>query len=645
MKIRLGLVLAIMFASAPLCANGTVPTFDELLARPVVLRPELAGVHPRVFLTAEELTVLRARAASTHRAEWTRVLADLPAMKGQPPAPPGPQERRSQNTVAFAIAGVSLAYAVEQKPEYLAAAKVWILAAIAYEPWGYTSNKPNTDLAAGHLLYAIGWAYDLLYHDLSVAERDRIRASLERHASLVYDAFAPRAGRRFAFTQNHNYIPTSGLAVTALALIGESPAASKWAALARAHHHRANQFLSPDGYSFEGMEYWIFSMPWLVHFYDAWEHSTGESFWTLGPAKNWKYFLSHAVLPDGQNVSDFGDVWEGALTRARTGEEYARVFPGGTLQSNYNVMYRVASRLADPEAQAVAFRLQSFGHSNLEEYWTLLWRDPELQPASMKTLPLFHHFEDMGVVFWRSSWDRDACALAFKAGPPEGHRVAMLLARAPEWRLDSGHSHPDNGSFIIYADGKYLTGDAGYAGQSKAEHHNTITVNGFGQGNEGEHDVWRTMAYSRLDGIRIVSATGDLTGARIEAEIAGAYAPESGLTRFSRTFEYHAPDHFLVTDEIAAAVPSRVAWYLHSDNDIVLDGETALLGAARPTIAVRFIAPNGTRMTTAPTMVTAPGQPGSITQGELQPRGYQLALQIPALRSVRVAAELRIVDR
>ena len=103
-------------------------------------------------------------------------------------------------------------------------------------------------------------------------------------------------GRRSAlnFTQNHDFIPTSGLAVTALALMGESKDAEKWAALARAHHHRSNQLLSPDGYYYEGMEYWIFSIPWLVHFYDAWEHSTGESFWTLGPAGNWKYFLAHS---------------------------------------------------------------------------------------------------------------------------------------------------------------------------------------------------------------------------------------------------------------------------------------------------------------------------------------------------------------
>ena len=176
-------------------------------------------------------------------------------MKGPPPPAPGPQERRSQNNAAFAIAESALAYAVERKPEYLAAAKSWTLAAIDYEPWGYTYNKPNIDLAAGHLLYAIGWSYDLLYDDFTTAERARIRQSLERHANLVYDAFAPGPGRRFNFTQNHDFIPTAGLAVTALALMGESKDAERWAVLARAHHHRAGQLLSPDGYYYEGFEY------------------------------------------------------------------------------------------------------------------------------------------------------------------------------------------------------------------------------------------------------------------------------------------------------------------------------------------------------------------------------------------------------
>ena len=227
----------------------------------MALKPELVGVHPRVFVTRSGLDALRERTRTTHRADWVKATQNLVALKNAPPPVPGPQERRSQNNVAFAIAEVSLAYAIDKKPEYLTAAKAWTLAAIDYEPWGYTYNKPNIDLAAGHLLYALGWAYDLLYDDFSAPERARIRASLERHAGLVYDAFVPRPKRQFTFTQNHTFIPTSGLAVTALALMGESKDAEKWAALARAHHVRAGQLLSPDGYYYEGFEYLDFFDP------------------------------------------------------------------------------------------------------------------------------------------------------------------------------------------------------------------------------------------------------------------------------------------------------------------------------------------------------------------------------------------------
>src|SRR5437867_6542633 len=168
---------AALFAALIVLLQGdAIPSFTALVDQPVTLKPALVGVHPRVFVTEQELRVYRERAKTSEA--WRAVLRQLPAMQVDPPPPPGPQERRSQNDVAFAIAGASLAYAIERQPAYLAAARKWTLAAIDYEPWGYAYNKPNTDLAAGHLLYAIGWAYDLLFHDLTPAERGRIRASL-----------------------------------------------------------------------------------------------------------------------------------------------------------------------------------------------------------------------------------------------------------------------------------------------------------------------------------------------------------------------------------------------------------------------------------------------------------------------------------
>jgi hypothetical protein len=622
-------------------AQETVPTFTELLAHKVALKPELVGVHPRVFVTKAGLSTLRERAKTTHKTEWTRVIANLAALKGAPPPVPGPQERRSQNNVAFAVVEVTLAWAIEGKPEYLAAAKNWTLTAIDYEPWGYTYNKPNTDLAAGHLLYALGWAYDLLYDEFTPAERARIRTSLERHANLVYDAFLPGPGKTMKFTQNHDSIPTSGLAVTALALMGESKDAERWAALARAHHHRAGQLLSPDGYYYEGMEYWIFSTPWLVHFLDAWEHATGESLWERGVFRNWKTYLAHSLLPDGQNVFDFGDIWEGPLTRAKKGADYERAFPGGALQSNFNVMYRVAARLEDPEAQAIAERYASFGHSNLEEYWSLFWRDPAVKPAPMSAFPLQHHFKDMDVYYYRTSWEKNALAFAFKAGPPEGHRTAALLPRLPEWSLDSGHAHPDAGSFIIWANGRYLTGDSGYAGLPTARNHNTVTFGGVGQGVEGNHDVWRGAPYSGFDGIRIRDIRADGPRVAIVADLAAAYPKVTGLTSFTRTFTFDGGSVFNVSDRFTLKDPTAIEWRLQSDTAF----DAANRNGAGPAIQVTIDEPKAAEITREVGKLKVPGPPGSITSGKEEDRGHVLTVKTPApAGESRIDAKLKVVQ-
>ncbi|MCX6551141.1 MAG: heparinase II/III family protein [Acidobacteria bacterium] len=637
------LAAGLVGSAAPTAAQESIPTFAQLLAHKVSLKPALVGVHPRVFVTTAELAVLRQRARTTHKAEWQRALATLVSLTQAPPPPPGSQDRRAQNNVALQIAGTSFAYAIEQDPKYLAAAKTWTLAAIDYEPWGYTFNKPNTDLAAGHLLYAIGWAYDLLYSEFTPDERARIRKSLERHADLVYDAFAPKSGRGLSFTQNHDFIPTSGLAVTALALMGESPNAEKWAVLARAHNHRAGQLLSPDGFYYEGMEYWIFSTPWLVRFLDAWEHSTGENLWDRGQFRNWKYMIAHIIMPDGQTVFDFGDIWQGPLTRAKQGEDYAREYPTGTLKSNFNLLYRVAARFQDPQAQAVAERCAGFGHTNQEEWLTLLWRDPGLKAAPMSEIPLAHHFEDSGVAFYRTSWDASATAFALKAGPPEGHRTTKLLATIPEWRLSSGHAHPDAGSFIIWANGKYLSGDTGYAGQPQARHHNTITIGGQGQGDEGDHDVWPKVDQTALDSIRISAMHVDGARVRIEAEAAGAYLPSAGLVRFHRTFEFDGKDGFVVDDAIETRQATPIQWFLHSDVPIESRGGTFLLGGTAPSLVATMTSPKDGRTSVEKTQLTAPGRPGSITEGPEEQRGYHLKLETPAAATTTIRAELKVV--
>ncbi len=89
--------------------------------------------------------------------------------------------------------------------------------------------------------------------------------------------------------------------------MGETDEAKNWASLSRAIFDRVLATYSDDGYYYEGMEYWIFSMPWIVHYMDAHAHATGEDLYKTPPGlKNAHKYVSHSTLPGGEFNFDFG---------------------------------------------------------------------------------------------------------------------------------------------------------------------------------------------------------------------------------------------------------------------------------------------------------------------------------------------------
>jgi hypothetical protein len=265
-------------------------------------------------------------------------------MREDPAAAPA-QKRRAQNNTGIGIVGAALAYQIEGEAKYLEAAKRYMDAAVSYPVWGYTYSKPDIDLAAGHLLYGLGAGYDLLYDALS----DGPAQALPRQAGapgigILAKHFMPAPGKSYSYSQNHCFIPVAGLAVAAYALWDEAPEAAGWAALSRAIFSRVLEVASPDGYFYEGVEYWIFSMPWIIHALDAFAHAAGDDMYDTPALRKAHLYIAHSLTPNGQDVYDFGDVFEGPITRARVGEEPARTHPGGKLNSNYNLLYRLAAR-------------------------------------------------------------------------------------------------------------------------------------------------------------------------------------------------------------------------------------------------------------------------------------------------------------
>ena len=613
--------------------KGEHPLIELMRTRNSKLRPELMGVHPRVYVTDRELAELRARSRTTHQELWQRAISHVRALAADPPPPPA-EARRQQNDVALAIAEAAFIYKIEGDRKYLDAARKYMDAAVSYDVWGYASNKPNVDLAAGHLLYGLGWGYDLLYHDLTDEERARYREKLIKQARLLADYFKPKSGKTYAYSQNHTFIPIAGLGVTAYALYDETPEAPQWAALARAIFDRTLQTYSQDGYYYEGFEYWIFASPWLIHYMDAQAHATGEDLYDRPGFRQMHEYVAHSMLPSGDYIFDFGDVFEGSLTRAHKGDEYPRTHPHGHFNTNYNLLYRLAQRFQSGEAQGVAEWLKQFGQVNAEDFWSLVWYDAKLKPVPMQQQPTSHYFPDHDVFYWRSGWSKEATAFAFKCGPPEGHHTEDLLKRFPDWRLSSGHAHPDANSFIIFARGQYLTGDSGYAGVPMTGHHNTLLVNGKGQEREGAgHDAFADVSYEWLNRVRIADVRVTNDRIMVRGDATAAYLPELGLKKFIREFVYQPQLGFTITDEVETASPSTLTWLLHADDLIkkVSDQSFSIQsGGVQLVIEPTLDGPSVLHSVIATNTLTAPGPPGAVDKGEQQARGKKLMLSTSA---------------
>ena len=629
--------------------KGEHPLAELMRRRNSKVRPELMGVHPRVYVTEKELDELRVRARTTHREVWQQALSHVRALAGDPPPPPA-TARRQQNEVGIAIAEAAFIYKIERDKKYLDAARKYMDAAVTYDIWGYPNNKPNVDLAAGHLLYGLGWGYDLLYHDLTAQERARYREKLIKQARLLADYFKPKPGKTYAYSQNHTFIPIAGLGVAAYALYGETREAPEWAALARAIFDRTLTTYSQDGYYYEGFEYWIFSTPWLIHYLDAHAHATGEDLYDRPGFRSMHEYVGHSMLPNGDYVFDFGDIFEGPLTRAHKGEEYPRTHPEGHFNTNFNLLYRLAQRFQNGEAQGVAEWLKRFGQVNAEDFWSLIWYDAKLKPVSIEKQTTSHYFADHDVFYWRSDWSTNATAFAFKCGPPEGHHTEAMLKQFPDWRLSSGHAHPDANSFIIFARGQYLTGDSGYAGIPMTEHHNTLLVNSKGQGKEGEgHDAFSEMSYDLLNRIRIIDFKVEPHRVTVRGDATAAYLPELGLKSFVREFVYQSGSGFTITDEVETAKPAILTLLLHADDKVEKVDDTRFTissGRARLDIESSIEAPTGTsriQSTIEANDVTAPGPPGAVDKGARQIRGQKLLLSTPApVTKVRFTQRLKV---
>ena len=95
-----------------------------------------------------------------------------------------------------------------------------------------------------------------------------------------------------------------------------------------------------------------------------------------------------------------------------------------------------------------------------------------------------------------------------------------------------------------------------------------------------------------------------------------------------------------MTDDVAVSSPKVVEWFLHSDVPIGAEPDAFILGSNGPRVTIE-----GVKVQTEiqPTVLMAPGQPGSITKGERETRGYHLRIWSSPVTAAQLRTQLRLI--
>lgn len=642
MKLTTLMTTGILLVTLPVfAAPSAKENLDALRIGQFAIAPEKIGVHPRLFTTPEKISATQKQ----HRENPAIFSKFLP----QPPFESIP----SFNTATtdqrqwrvFRLAHLAVAWRVTGDAgirEHLL--RDWTPVIEEYQPIVTKNLGGGEGLASGHILLGLSIVYDTLYGTFDPGFEKSIRAVLIAQTKQTYDDLVWR--KNFSYEQNHLIIPVCGLATATLALADDPQFVPEWGVFAKNLTAQCLAAIAHDGWFFEGVSYWGYTMQFPSTYALALKEVTGHDLFSEPPFRDAGLFLSHMFLPNPRFVFDFGD-WgprvNGDGVTAQAGYE----LPWHTLTSgvkHFPVM-AIWQSTRDPFLAAFLAR-QKKARADLiipiDSAFSLLWQEQPFPPDTEQghaTRPPYHYFPDMDIIHWRNDWfDPNATAIAFKSGPPAGHRVGELLPNHPEWKVSLGHAHPDAGSFILYAKGVFLANDTGYTGKKETADHNSILIDGVGQARGGT--AWGTFPqknYPQYDKIHLRDTWLTPRVAAATAVFVDAYdVPDFAMERVNRHLMLVQGRFLVILDDLRSTKPHTYQFRLHGDREpqplderrvIFQNGPGQLVLQALGDVAKRTIAP-----TIVETELYAKRN-GSPARSRPQRRGFHVALDSPKVEN------------
>ncbi|MDF2717680.1 MAG: hypothetical protein K0R28_4605, partial [Paenibacillus sp.] len=534
--------------------------YSLILPEPVREFPLLVTDHPRLYFTKQDLSSIRGKAANaedlafgqTGKLLWSRlesvytitaygghtVTFPLPPVQPQPlPNPPGftdgvyPYWTAIGRAIQYRLEVLSLAYAVTQEQAFADKTKETLLSLTNWNTWtDPTYSCGSSCLDTSHLTLGVSMAYDILYDELSAAERTQIENA------LITKGLRPLyADVRSKVDHNIQMLRASALAAGASALLGTDPDADKYLT-------RAADFISwyldtrMNAGQQEGLGYTGYSLDNLMRAVDIMSRTTGLRDYIEHPFINdfFVRWVVYAMAPGGSYLANFSD---SALDSAPT--VTMSVINNWLEDGNAGYFLDKSRVLSDLVVSFLYFNPQA----------VIANPDAGLPPSAA--------LDPIGWAFLRTGWEKEDTMLAFVS-----NQSAL------------GHNHYDQNSFQIATNNSWIAGDPGYqdlsAGPKKdftiRDGHSTIQVDGKGQSRLGGGTLSKGMLAPGYD--------------YVKGSAAAAYG-NPRLTKFDRHIVMIKPENYYVMfDDLSADTSRTFDWVLNNGiiSEFALDGESGTAG-------------------------------------------------------------------
>jgi hypothetical protein len=596
--------------------------------------------HPRLYFDAKDKNSLVARTQNPKTAElWKKILADakirretgdvshagkvfemldeqylLPSLLGYFDAMNQARLRIEYNSL--------VAYLTNDK-EARDSAKKALLDVSQWSRWQppwFNAHGQHTYYPAGQLAATVALGYDLLYDDLTEAERSQVRRALiERAIIPVYKEYV-LDNRVLANTSNWIGHTTGGALIAAAAIAGDvkdEEANGQFnvylnGLLLKLERHIAASYL-PDGSYGEGISYQEFDLETTAPALAAIDRVFGIDYWNKTNVKNSLLYSMYTFAQPANASLDMGDSHPPS---ART------IAP-------------LVKQAKDPQAR---WFYEQFAHNSVVDF---IFYDDSIKSQSPQ-LPTSRVFWNKGNAAFRTGWEKDDTVFLYHAG------------------ANFNHSHADQGAFLLTAFGEPLITEAGWSDYYKdpyyatfftqAAGHNTVLVDG----NPESQTFPDTAQFAALDSRpKITDAITSEFYDAVGSDLTSVY--RNRLSRYTRRVVFMKPYYFVVFDDLAANdAPANFDWLLHLPDRARITNAPglAVYKGDKAALAVRKLMPQdaqmqvrdgrlpyGTFATTTPK--TVPAQPAIL---DLQTAKKTNAAQfLVALVPARTDSEARVV--